>query len=88
MSDLLILAAMLAIVVALAVAVSRLTPARTVDLHVAPADLTEALTWAPTWSFREPCHLCAARLTDAAHYIGGGRVLCPSCADAAKAVAA
>jgi cbb3-type cytochrome oxidase subunit 3 len=31
------------------------------------------------WDWSEPCHLCAARLTVEAHYIGGARVVCASC---------
>jgi hypothetical protein len=31
------------------------------------------------WDWSEPCHLCAARLTTEAHYVGGARVVCPSC---------
>lgn len=54
--------------------------AQTVNAH-------EALEFSATWTWDGSCHLCAARLTTAAHYIVGNRVVCPDCAGVMKEVA-
>ena len=51
-------------------------------LHVNAADfrnLREAVMSSMEWRWDQPRHVCAARLTTAAHYIGGNRVVCPDC---------
>jgi hypothetical protein len=45
----------------------------------------EKTTTTTTWTWDGACHLCAARLTTAAHYIGGNRVVCPDCYDVCNA---